>query len=40
VPTPAPTHSFCRFTPVEMLERCRQGLCYNCDEPYVCGHKC
>jgi hypothetical protein len=23
-----------------MLERRRQGLCYNCDEPYVRGHKC
>lgn len=23
-----------------MAERRRQGLCYNCDEPYVCGHKC
>jgi hypothetical protein len=23
-----------------MAERCKQGLCYNCDEPYVQGHKC
>ena len=23
-----------------MAERRRQGLCYNCDEPYVHGHKC
>jgi len=23
-----------------MAERRRQGLCYNCDEPYVGGHKC
>ena len=23
-----------------MAERRRQGLCYNCDEPYVRGHKC
>lgn len=23
-----------------MLERRRQGLCYNCDEPYVRGHQC
>jgi hypothetical protein len=23
-----------------MTERRRQGLCYNCDEQYVRGHKC
>lgn len=23
-----------------MAERCKQGLCYNCDEQYVRGHKC
>lgn len=23
-----------------MAERRKQGLCYNCDEPYVQGHKC
>jgi len=23
-----------------MAERRKQGLCYNCDEPYVRGHKC
>jgi len=23
-----------------MQERRRQGLCYNCDEPYVPGHVC
>ena len=23
-----------------MAERRKQGLCYNCDEPYVHGHKC
>ena len=28
------------MSPVEQLERCRQGLCYNCDEPYVRGHVC
>jgi hypothetical protein len=22
------------------LERRRQGLCYNCDEPFVRGHQC
>jgi hypothetical protein len=25
---------------VEMQERRRQALCYNCDEPYVQGHVC
>ena len=28
------------LTPAEMMERRRQGLCYNCDEPYVRGHQC
>jgi len=23
-----------------MAEHWKQGLCYNCDEPYVQGHKC
>src|SRR5688572_26032971 len=23
-----------------MSERRKQGLCYNCDEPYVRGHRC
>jgi hypothetical protein len=23
-----------------MVEHRKQGLCYNCDEPYVWGHKC
>jgi hypothetical protein len=23
-----------------MLERRRQGLCFNCDEPYVRDHQC
>lgn len=23
-----------------MVERRKQGLYYNCDEPYVQGHKC
>jgi len=32
--------TFRRLTPVEMQERRRQGLCYNCDEPYVPGHVC
>jgi len=48
-PTPAlpiqpfaavPPRPFKRLTPAEMSERRRQGLCYNCDERYVRGHKC
>jgi hypothetical protein len=31
---------FRRLTPVEQQERRRQGLCYNCDEPFVRGHQC
>ncbi|XP_066395670.1 uncharacterized protein [Miscanthus floridulus] len=31
---------FKRLTPEEMVERRRQGLFYNCDKPYVRGHKC
>jgi len=35
-----PIRQFRRLTPAEQLERRRQGLCYNCDEPFVCGHQC
>jgi len=41
--TPAaavPPRPLRRFSPTEMNERRKQGLCYNCDEPYVQGHKC
>jgi hypothetical protein len=31
---------FRRLTSAEQQERRRQGLCYNCDEPYVPGHVC
>ena len=31
---------FRRLTPAEMAERRRQGLCFNCDKPYVRGHVC
>ena len=31
---------FRRLTPAEILERRRQGLCFNCDEPYKPGHAC
>lgn len=23
-----------------MADHCKLDLCYNCDDPYVCGHKC
>jgi hypothetical protein len=29
-----------RLSPTEMAERRKKGLCYNCDEQYVRGHKC
>lgn len=38
-PSP-PGRPFKYLTPSEMAERRKQGLCYNCDEPYVQGHKC
>jgi hypothetical protein len=38
--TPTPTRPFRRLSPTEMVERRRLGLCYNCDEQYVRGHKC
>jgi hypothetical protein len=31
---------FRRLTPAEQQECRRQGLCFNCDEPYVRGHQC
>ena len=31
---------FRRLTSAELLERRRQGLCFNCDEPYTPGHAC
>ena len=36
----APHRQLRRLSSAEMAERRRQGLCYNCDEPYVRGHKC
>ncbi|KAJ4788910.1 polyprotein [Rhynchospora pubera] len=32
--------SFRRLTASEMAERRQKGLCFNCDEQYVRGHKC
>jgi hypothetical protein len=37
---PSPIRQFRHLTPAEQLERRRQGLCYNCDEPFVRGHQC
>ena len=34
------TRPFCQLTSAEQLERRRQGLCFNCDEPYVPGDIC
>jgi hypothetical protein len=31
---------FKKLTPGEMAERRKQGMCYNCDEQYVRGHRC
>ena len=29
-----------RISPAQMEERNKKGLCYNCDEEWVPGHKC
>ena len=34
----APARPFHHLSLAEQLERRRQGLYYNCDEPYVRGH--
>jgi hypothetical protein len=36
----APQRPFKKLTPGEMAERRKLGLCYNCDEQYVRGHRC
>lgn len=38
--TPEAAKPFKRLTPEEMAERCKLGLCYNCDELFARGHKC
>ena len=38
--TATPARPLRRLSSAEMLERRRQGLCYNCDEQYVRGHVC
>ncbi|WVZ63184.1 hypothetical protein U9M48_012838 [Paspalum notatum var. saurae] len=35
-----PPATFRRLSATEMEERRRQGLCFNCDEPFVRGHRC
>jgi hypothetical protein len=35
-----PQRPFKKLTPVQMAERRKKGLCYNCDEQYVHGHRC
>jgi hypothetical protein len=37
---PPPIRQFRRLSPAEQLERRRQGLWYNCNEPFVRGHQC
>ncbi|XP_019430040.1 PREDICTED: uncharacterized protein LOC109337515 [Lupinus angustifolius] len=41
-PTPTPQNKLPikRLTATQMQESRAQGLCYNCDEKYVFGHKC
>jgi len=28
------------LTPDEMVDRCAKGLCYNCGEKFLSGHRC
>lgn len=37
---PTPPRPLRHLTPEEMTEPRCQGLCFNCDKPYVRGHKC
>uniref|UniRef100_A0A452Y8N6 Uncharacterized protein n=1 Tax=Aegilops tauschii subsp. strangulata TaxID=200361 RepID=A0A452Y8N6_AEGTS len=39
-PTSAAPRATRRLMPTEMAGRRRQGLCYNCVEQYVPGHRC
>jgi hypothetical protein len=39
-PSTGQQRTFKKLTPAEMAERRRQGLCFNCDEQYVRGHRC
>lgn len=37
---PPPPRPLRRLTAAEMIERRRQGPCFNCDDSYVRGHRC
>ncbi|KAG8084165.1 hypothetical protein GUJ93_ZPchr0010g7998 [Zizania palustris] len=42
-PAPAvevPQRQLCRLSPIELAKRRKLGLCYNCNEKFVRGHKC
>ncbi|KAM0916642.1 hypothetical protein ACQ4PT_010005 [Festuca glaucescens] len=39
-PEPTLPRQVRRLTPAELAERRCQGLCFNCDETYVRGHRC
>ncbi|KAJ4758083.1 polyprotein [Rhynchospora pubera] len=39
-PAPLQGRTIRRLTTAEMAERRQQGLCFNCDESYVRGHRC
>jgi hypothetical protein len=39
-PTSTQTLKVQKVSPTEMVERHKQGLCYNCDEKYAPMHKC
>jgi histone acetyltransferase (RNA polymerase elongator complex component) len=39
-PAPTQTLKVQKVSQVEMVERCKKGLCYYCDEKYSPGHKC
>ncbi|XP_058733853.1 uncharacterized protein LOC131605523 [Vicia villosa] len=39
-PTSLPRFPIRRITPTQQAERRAQGLCFNCDEKFIPGHKC
>ncbi|GAU18789.1 hypothetical protein TSUD_80780 [Trifolium subterraneum] len=39
-PNPPPKLPIRRLSPAQMQERRALGLCYNCDEKFVVGHRC
>ncbi|CAK7329403.1 unnamed protein product [Dovyalis caffra] len=36
----APATLVCRFTPIELQQQRRQGLCFHCDELYTVDYAC